>query len=61
MKQIVFASDKPAEIVYLGHKHNPPNPEQKRPHPHKRFNNEYRPLNLINNTPVSTTKFYKHN
>ena len=27
MKHIVFASDKPAEIMYLGHKHDPPNPD----------------------------------
>ena len=61
LKRIVFASDKPAEIIYKGYKHSPPNPDQKRPHPHKRFNNEYRPLNFIHNGPTNTTEFFKRN
>ena len=61
LKQLVFASDKPAEITYKGHKHNPPNADQKRPHPNKRFNKEYRPLNFINYGPSNTTEFFKRN
>ena len=56
---MVFKSDKPSDIVYKEYKCNPPNPDQKSPHPHKRFNMEYRPLNIIDGKPINTEAFYK--
>ena len=52
---------KPTNRVYsFGYSH-PPNPTGVRPHPHKRFNMEYRPFNVVSGIPSNTEDFYMQN
>ena len=61
LQYTAIAQSRPQTAAYVGAKSNPPNPSQKRPHPHKRFNMEYRPSSIINGTVSSTADFYRNN
>ena len=53
---------RPKNRQYTGHFSDPPNPEHTSPNPHKRFNKEFRPYNVIHGgiTP-NTGAFYETN
>ena len=58
MKTIIREYDlNPRSINLVSKYSHPPNPKQEHPHPHKRYNMEYRPFNLINGTPSGTKTF----
>ena len=58
VKDLVTVYDmKPTSVKYDGHFSQPPNPQQKSPHPHKRGTLEYRPYNLINGELPGATNF----
>ena len=54
-------NSRPSDQAYVGWKSDPPNPSGKRPHPHKRFNMEYRPVNIVIGTPSNATNFHMTN
>lgn len=60
-KANVYAS--PATVTFSGKFSDPPNPDQKQPHPHKRYNMEYRSHNLVTGYPTNTDcfNFYRNN
>ena len=53
----------PAPIEFKGKYSAPPNPDKNKPNPHKRYNMEFRPHNLVTGVPTNKTcfNFYRNN